>query len=360
MTDRGSSNSSRGRSNSPSNRSNTSSQPMQQPNSQEEKRGPAPSPPPTPPQEEDSRKVSAAAAAAADVATDAAASAGAAATPLSSKFATSSSFLHKAPSTRSQVSFSEGAGVGGLTKRTSMTSGQFMSFRQRSSMSYLLPSNFFQSQADIRTWGVEDLTDPSIQPYDKDSQALPRPFHTSLPGYSPRLFKYVLVGGEKGERESFLGPEISVFPPTWIPQFTPNPHFKAQRYGYNWEDSDAFKMDRLPYVNAEFDPVSAEVTHMPITPPLSESVGGPPPHLFKRREGGPLRAPSLLYDAHRPAAAAATAAAATAAAVAAEAEAEAEAATAQQLDTDSVHASSPAPDQSAFDLLDSLEGTAYV
>lgn len=28
------------------------------------------------------------------------------------------------------------------------------------------------------------------------------------------------------------------------------------------EDRDAYRMDRLPYVNAEFDPVSAEVTHM--------------------------------------------------------------------------------------------------
>ncbi|KAL8452408.1 hypothetical protein Emag_002376 [Eimeria magna] len=264
MADRSSSNSSRGRSSSPGGRSNSSSQPMHQTDFQEEARTPAPSPPPTPSREEEDRKVSAVAAAAADAAADAAVAAAAAA-PLSSKLSNAFASLHKAPTTKSQVSFSES--VGNLSKRTSMTSGQFLSFRQRSSMGYLLPTNFFQSQADIRTWGVEDLTDPSIQPYDKDSKefvvyALPRPFHTSLPGYSPRLFKYVLVNGKKENRERFLGPEISVFPPTWIPQFSANPNFKAQRYGYNWEDSDAFKMDRLPYVNAEFDPVSAEVTSM--------------------------------------------------------------------------------------------------
>ncbi|KAL8445356.1 hypothetical protein Emed_005698 [Eimeria media] len=264
MADRGSSNGSRGRSNSPGARSNTSSQPMYQTDYQEEERTPAPSPPPISPRGDEARKVSAVAAAAADAAADAAAAAADAAAaekPSSSKISSAfSPSLQKAPTTKSQVSFSES--VGGLSKRTSMTSGQFMSFRQRSSMGYLLPSNFFQSQADIRTWGVEDLTDPSVQPYDKDAQGLPRPFHTSLPGYTPRLFKYVLVGGKKEERERFLGPEISVFPPTWCPQFSPNPNFKAQRYGYNWEDSEAFKMNRLPYVNAEFDPVSAEASSM--------------------------------------------------------------------------------------------------
>ncbi|KAL8430530.1 hypothetical protein Efla_000475 [Eimeria flavescens] len=163
-------------------------------------------------------------------------------------------------STKSQVSFSAAAG---MEKGMSMTSGQFLSYRQRSSFgTFLLPCNFFQSRAEIRTWGVEDLTDPSIQPYAEDSETLPRPFHTSLPGYAPSLCRFVVSKGEKTARDPFLGPEITIFPPTWVPQFTPNPHFKAQRYGYNWEDSDAFKMDRLPYVNAEFDPVSAEVTNM--------------------------------------------------------------------------------------------------
>ncbi|KAL8273667.1 hypothetical protein Esti_002379 [Eimeria stiedai] len=248
MADHSNSNNRRGRSTSPGNRSTSSNQQVPQTDAQQEERTPAPSPPSFPPREEEGLKVAAAAADAA-----------AATTPRSSKLVTSSAFLHKAPSTKSQVSFSESVG---LSKRTSMTSGQFMSLRQRSSMGYLLPSNFFQSQADIRTWGVEDLTDPSIQPYDKDSESLPRPFHTSLPGYAPRSFKYVLAGGKKEKRESFLGPEISIFPPTWTPQFTPNPNFKPQRYGYNWEDSEAFKMDRLPYVNAEFDPVSAEVSNM--------------------------------------------------------------------------------------------------
>lgn len=165
---------------------------------------------------------------------------------------------HRAASTKSQVSFAgEGFGRGG-----SMTSHQFMSYRQRSSMGFLLPSNFFQSQADIRTWGIEDLADPSVQPYDKDDPSLPRPFHVSLPGYGPRLCKYVISRASKEPRDPFLGPEITIFPPTWVPQWTPNPNFKAQRYGYNWEDNEAYKMDRLPYVNAEFDPISAQSTHM--------------------------------------------------------------------------------------------------
>ncbi|CDJ50289.1 hypothetical protein, conserved [Eimeria brunetti] len=141
-----------------------------------------------------------------------------------------------------------------------MTSGQFMAYRQQSTTGFLLPSNFFQSQAELRTWGVEDLADPSVQPYDKET--VPRPFHVSLPGYAPRLCKYVLVKEEKKQRDPFLGPEISIFPPTWLPYWAPNPEFKPQPFGYDWRDSESFKMNRLPYVNAEFSPVSGEVTHM--------------------------------------------------------------------------------------------------
>lgn len=165
---------------------------------------------------------------------------------------------HRASSTKSQVSFSGDI----LSIPGSMSASQFMSYRQRSSIGFLLPANFFQSRQDIRIWGEEDLTDPSIQPYDPHSPSLPRPFHVSLPGYPSRLCRYAIARTTKEERDPFLGPEITIFPPTWIPKWTPDPNFKAQRYGYNWEDSDAFRMDRLPYVNAEFDPVSAEVTHM--------------------------------------------------------------------------------------------------
>ena len=62
---------------------------------------------------------------------------------------------------------------------------------------------------------------------------LPRPFHVSLPGYAPRLCKYVITKATKAARDPMLGPEITVFPPTWVPHWAPNPNFKAQRYGYN-------------------------------------------------------------------------------------------------------------------------------
>lgn len=73
----------------------------------------------------------------------------------------------RAPSTKSQVSFSGDA----LSRPISMSTNQFLAYRQKSSMGPLLPSNFFQSQEDIRTWGVEDLADPSVQPYDKDAKS---------------------------------------------------------------------------------------------------------------------------------------------------------------------------------------------
>nr|AET50797.1 hypothetical protein [Eimeria tenella] len=176
-----------------------------------------------------------------------------------------------------------------MGKGPRMSSSQFAAYRQQLSSSSsssssssrfgfpLLPSNFFQSREEIRTWGVEDLTDPSVQPYDKE--CIPRPFHVSLPGYAPRLCKFVLTKpstkpsdkpsdepsdkpSDKPSRESFLGPEISIFPPTWVPSWSPDPNFKPQKFGYNWEESESFKMGRLPYVNAEFAPASGEATHM--------------------------------------------------------------------------------------------------
>lgn len=50
----------------------------------------------------------------------------------------------------------------------SMNTQEFLAYRQRSSIRFGIPSNFFQSRAEIRTWGEQDLTDPSIQPYDEN------------------------------------------------------------------------------------------------------------------------------------------------------------------------------------------------
>ncbi|CDJ61636.1 hypothetical protein, conserved [Eimeria maxima] len=121
-------------------------------------------------------------------------------------------------------------------KMVSMTSGQFLAYRQQSSTnSLLLPSNFFQSRAEIRTWGEEELTDPSVQPYDEKN--IPHPFHTSLPGYRPYLCRYVGLG---------FGGGGMVF-------------LYFLRIG---EESEGFKMHRLPYVNAEFSAINGEATNM--------------------------------------------------------------------------------------------------
>ncbi|CDJ29387.1 uncharacterized protein EMH_0003780 [Eimeria mitis] len=77
---------------------------------------------------------------------------------------------HAGSSSSSSSSSSGHEGGFSSSKVRSMTSGQFMRYRQQSSAGFLLPSNFFQSRAEIRTWGEEDLTDPSIQPYDEESK----------------------------------------------------------------------------------------------------------------------------------------------------------------------------------------------
>lgn len=62
---------------------------------------------------------------------------------------------------------------------------------------------------------------------------LPQPFHVSLPGYEPRLCKYALAKTDKAPRDPLLGPDISIFPPTWIPYWKPDPNFKPQNYNFN-------------------------------------------------------------------------------------------------------------------------------
>lgn len=127
--------------------------------------------------------------------------------------------------------------------------------------SMILPTNMFESRGSIRTWGAE-VVDPSIQPYEKGDESIPDPFHVTLPGYSTQKCKYVLQTIEKAPRDPWMGPDISMNPPAWIPQWVKDPNFKAQKYGYDFEEGMSYQMTRLPYVNAEFQPRSAEENDM--------------------------------------------------------------------------------------------------
>ncbi|PHJ21808.1 inner membrane complex protein 22 [Cystoisospora suis] len=185
---------------------------------------------------------------------------------------------------KSSVSFS-GAGENdkpsgyssSLTKKMSVMSlgesaagsGDFSSFgtsdflkKSATTTMFGVPPGFFESRGSIRIWGVDELADPMVQPYDKTDPNLPRPFHVSLPGYEPRLCKYALAKTEKAPRDPLLGPEISLFPPTWIPYWKPDPNFKPQNYNFNWEDNGTFQMERLPYVNAIFEPADGSAHNM--------------------------------------------------------------------------------------------------
>jgi len=135
----------------------------------------------------------------------------------------------------------------------SMDTNTFLKYRQQTTQMFGLPSQFFQSRAEIRTWGVEDLTDPAVQPFDKESEK-PDPFHTSLPGYGDKRTETLMRSFPKEPRDPILGPDISIFPPTYVPQWTPNPEFKPQDVGYDWEQEKTYKMDYFPYVNAYTTP----------------------------------------------------------------------------------------------------------
>ncbi|RQX67168.1 hypothetical protein TGCAST_316340 [Toxoplasma gondii CAST] len=134
--------------------------------------------------------------------------------------------------------------------------------RQATTTMFGIPSRFFESKEGFRVWGAEKLTDPAVQPYDDHDPNLPKPFHVSLPGYHPSLCTYVLAKSEKAPRDPLLGPEISIYPPTWIPHWEPDPNFKPQAYNFNWEENGTFQMERLPYPKAVFDPADGSAHGM--------------------------------------------------------------------------------------------------
>lgn len=136
---------------------------------------------------------------------------------------------------------------------TSMDTINFLKYRESSSNMYSIPSQFFQRAVD------GNVVDPSVQPYNEED--IPKPFHVTIPGYSEDKYR---IFEEKKEKftPSHTGPDISDFPPTWVPRFEPDPYFKKQAIGYNWDEQLCFRMDKFPYLNAFFSPINPEDSKM--------------------------------------------------------------------------------------------------
>eukprot|EP00921_Rhytidocystis_pertsovi_P008458 GHVQ01013853.1.p1 GENE.GHVQ01013853.1~~GHVQ01013853.1.p1 ORF type:complete len:209 (+),score=23.18 GHVQ01013853.1:519-1145(+) len=139
--------------------------------------------------------------------------------------------------------------------------------RMATTAQYGIPSKFFESREEIRTWGIEDrdLVDPSLQPI-PTAFPRPEPFHVVLPGYTEAQARGVFdtrPSPEEAQRDRALGPDLSYKAiPTVIPKCRMHPKFEPQSVGYDWNNQESYQMDRVPYVHAIFDPVDPEVTNM--------------------------------------------------------------------------------------------------
>lgn len=125
-----------------------------------------------------------------------------------------------------------------------------------------LPHGFFQSRADIRTWGEAQVADPSIQPRKPHA-----PSTGSLPNYPPEAFTY-FTHTTKQEKPSFvplfvnlginpnnaLGPKLSVR--NCNVQFPPTPPSSIGTPSYNFTDLGTYQMTFLPYIVSR-----AEITY---------------------------------------------------------------------------------------------------
>ncbi|KEP66457.1 UNVERIFIED_CONTAM: hypothetical protein HHA_258470 [Hammondia hammondi] len=126
--------------------------------------------------------------------------------------------------------------------------------------SYLqdIPLGFFQSRAEVRTWGEEKLTDPSVQPYRQPRVITP--FHQTLPGYGKEAVKPLeqeLMGGYPGQFFTLAPKGGFVYNPhhpnmdfarVEIEYPTPSGAFKPPTY--EWRSQPECKMMNLPYTNA--------------------------------------------------------------------------------------------------------------
>ncbi|PFH33237.1 hypothetical protein BESB_084360 [Besnoitia besnoiti] len=132
------------------------------------------------------------------------------------------------------------------------------------------PIGFFKSRADLRTWGEQSLTDPSVQPYKRPPVATP--FHTSLPGYSQKACEPL--------RRELAGRPAPFY--TLAPKggFVYNPHHPSMDFArveiqrplftgeikppmYDWKELNEYKMMNLPYPNALMLPTSPSPIYVP-------------------------------------------------------------------------------------------------
>lgn len=151
-----------------------------------------------------------------------------------------------------------------LSPHVEGTGSSFRSFLGSISSMIGIPVGFFQSRGEIRTWGEETLTDPSVQP---QSETAPSNLGTCLPGYPKSACAYFnpTFGSTR------VAPEfVNLFTlldvhdnKLWVPKLVPFPKC-AVKYPtlplgqfatptYDYRDLLSYRMDYHPYVNAEMN-----------------------------------------------------------------------------------------------------------
>lgn len=143
-------------------------------------------------------------------------------------------------------------------------SAGFSFVRRLTSYLYGIPLGFFQSRAELRTWGEEKLTDPSVQPYSQ--RPMITPFHQTLPGYGKDAVMPL--------RRELMGKQPGPFY-TLAPKggFVYNPHHPNMDFSrvqieyptrtgdfkppmYEWTSMPEFKMTDRPYTSARLLPAN--------------------------------------------------------------------------------------------------------
>lgn len=129
------------------------------------------------------------------------------------------------------------------------------------SLWYGIPFGFFNSRADLRIWGEESPTDPSVQPTSGRPHAW-NPFQATLPGYSSSAYfplqqelqrrpvPYYSLAPKGGIVLQPSKPNMD-FPRVKIEEPAPPPlDVFFQPPTYNWKTQPDYKMLNLPYPNA--------------------------------------------------------------------------------------------------------------
>lgn len=144
---------------------------------------------------------------------------------------------------------------------TPQRTSSFSLLRRLTTDLFSVPFGFFQSRAEIRTWGEETLADPSVQP---GGPSTARYGWGSLPNYTEKSVHFFKTksGQEKPQFYS-LAPRGGYRPAPGVPvlQFVPSPveipHVAPMKPpAYNWNDLKEYRMDTVPYTNAYMRPAS--------------------------------------------------------------------------------------------------------